>query len=339
MGGGGAPSRDLYAETAGELSAKANLAPKVFSTEATFRPQYNALDLQSINQLLTGIPGGTRELDYTEMVTKYRDPATGQLYDQPGFSKTGGMTNTVAGSGAGKAKPYEAIQVPTIRSRTVTTPGTPGYLDIADTVAGRVADIEARGLTTQRAADIRDVSQLGGLSLAAMQGADPRTAALIESLTTEAQGELDAGYNLTPEQMRLAQQSVRARHQGTLKGTGPSGDLAEAIGVSEYAQNLRNQRRTFAAGVTGLRSGVYGDAFNRVLSRPAAASPTGALNTAYGISRSGGPQMFGSTINAADVSEWNANAQATNQAAKQAQNQALAGAGISAGAGLLAALI
>lgn len=338
MGGGGAPSRDLYAETAGELSAKANLAPKVFSTEAEFRPQYNALDLQSIDQLLTGIPGGARELQYSTNVTKYRNPETGEISDTPRTTTKPPKDNRVGGYG-GETIVWQPVQVPGISTRTVNTPGTPGYLDIADRVADRVSAIEARGLSTQRAADIRDVSQLGGLSLAAAQGADPRTAALIESLTTEAQSELDAGYNLNPEQLRLAQQSVRARHQGTLKGTGPAGDLAEAIGVSEYAQNLRNQRRQFGAGVAGLRSGVYGDAFNRVLSRPAAASPTTALNTAYGISRSGGPQMFGSTINAADVSEWNANAAATNAAANKAQNQALAGAGISAGVGLLAALI
>lgn len=336
MGGGGAPQRDLYAETAGELSAKANLAPKVYRTEAEFRPQYNALDLQSIDQLLNGIGEGTRDLEYTEMVTKYRNPTTGELSDTP---RTTGSSAGTTRQGGGGITVWQPVQMPVVKTRTVSTSATPGYLDMADRVAGRVADIEARGLSAQRAADIRDVQQLGGLSLAAQQSADPRTAGLIESLTTEAQGELDAGYALTPEQMRLAQQSVRARHQGTLKGTGPSGDLAEAIGVSEYAQNLRNQRRQFAAGVTGLRSGVYGDAFNRVLSRPAAASPNASLNTAYGISRSGGPQMFGSTINAADVSEWNANAQATNAAANKAQTQALAGAGISAGVGLLAALI
>lgn len=336
MGGGGAPQRDLYAETAGELSAKANLAPKVFATEAAFRPQYNALDLTSIDQLLTGIPGGTRNLDYTEMVTKYRNPDTGELSDTPqSFSKT-----VTSGRQTYNQKvDWTPIQVPMARTRTVNTPATPGYLDIADRVADRAAGIEARGLSAQRAGDIADVSKLGGISLAAQQNADPRTAALIEGLTTDAQSELDAGYNLTPAQLRLAQQSVRARHQGTIGGTGPAGDLNEAIGVSEYAQNLRNQRRQFAAGVSGLRSSVYGDAFQRVLSRPAAASPTSTLNTAYGISRAGGPQMFGSTLNANDVYSSNQNAAAANAAAKQAQNMTYAGAGIGAGAAVLAALI
>lgn len=333
--GGGAPQRDLYAETAGELSAKANLAPKVYATEAQFRPQYNALDLQSIDQLLNGIPQGSKELEYTELVTKYRNPETGELSDKPGTATSN--RRDARGNPVGVA--LQPVQMPVMRKRSVATQATPGYLDIADRVAGKASEIEAKGLSTQRAADIADVSKLGGISLAAMQNADPRTAALIESLTTDAQSELDAGYNLTPAQLRLAQQSVRARHQGTLGGTGPAGDLNEAIGVSEYAQNLRNQRRQFAAGVTGLRSGVYGDAFNRVLSRPAAASPTAALNTAYGISSAAGPRMFGSTINANSVNDWNANAAATNAAAKANNNAALAGAGISAGVGILAALI
>lgn len=333
--GGGAPQRDLYAETSGELNAKANLAPKVFATEAQFRPQYNALDLTSIDQLLNGIPASSHQMDYTELATKYRNPLTGEMYDKPGAYKTG-KTNR---NGEAISAQLESVQVPVQRSRTVNTAATPGYLDIANRVSDQAAAIEARGLSTQRAADIADVSKLGGVSLAAMQSADPRTASLIEGLTTDAQSELDAGYNLTPAQLRLAQQSVRSRAQGTLKAGGPAGDLNEAIGVSQYAQDLRNQRRQFAAGVSGLRSATYGDAFNRVLNRPAAASPTSTLGTAYGISSNYGPRMFGSTVNANDVYSSNQNAAAANAAAKQAQNQTYAGAGIAGGAAILAALI
>lgn len=229
--------------------------------------------------------------------------------------------------------------MPVISRRTVKTDATPGYLDIADRVADRASGVEARGLSAQRAADIQDVNRLGPDSLAAIQNADPRTAALIESLTTEANDELGMGYDMTPAQMRLARQTVRARHSGTLGATGGRGDVTEAIGVSRFAQELRDKRRAFAGGVSSLRSGTYGDAFNRVLARPAAASPSGTLNNALGISRSSGPTLFGSTINAREVFSDNQNATAANNASKAAANNTYAGAGIGAGAAIIAALV
>lgn len=334
--GGGAPERNLYAETAGELKAKADLAPKVYATEAEFRPQYNALDLRSIDQLLNGVPGGEEQLEYTEMVRKYRNPETGALSDTPGTSYERRADGRIIAS---SARPWEEVQTPVLRTRTVPRAATPGYLDIADRVADRASAIEARGLSTQRAADIQDVADLGGKSLSAVQQSDPRTAALIEALTSEASDELGLGYDMSPEQMRLAQQTIRARNSGTLGAVGPSGDVREAIGVSKFAQDLRDKRRQFAAGTVGLRSAVYGDAFNRVLARPAAASPTSSLNTAYGISSAAGPRMFGSTVNANEVFSDNQNAAAANDAARRAQNQTYAGAGIGAGAAVLAALI
>jgi len=139
--------------------------------------------------------------------------------------------------------------------------------------------------------------------------------------------------------LRLAQQSDRARYQGTLSGSGPAGNLNEAIGVSQYAQDLRKQRQQFAAGTVGLRSAVYGDSFNRVLGRPAAATAQTYLGQAGGINQSSGPRMFGSTVNANDVYSSNQNAAAANNAADKAATMTYAGAGIGAGAGILAALI
>jgi hypothetical protein len=335
--GGSAPQRNLYAETSDELTAKADLAPKVFATEAEYRPQYTALDLQNLEASLLGTKAGQKQLDYTEVVTKYRNPETGEMSDSPRRTPVGttdGFKNQQQ-----RFQQWEAVQVPVSRSRTVQTPAQMGLLDIGERIAKRASDVESAGISAQRSADIADVSKLGGLSLAAQQNADPRTAALIEALTTDASDELGMGYDMTPAQMRLAQQSVRSRGQGTINNIGPAGDLKEAIGVSEFAQNLRNSRRQFATGVTGLRSAVYGDAFNRVLSRPASASPQSYLSQGQGISASGGPRMFGSTINANDVFSSNQNASAANKAAQAQQTNTLTGAGIGAGAAIIAAMV
>jgi hypothetical protein len=159
-----------------------------------------------------------------------------------------------------------------------------GVSDIATATSDVAAQTQARGLAAQRTANVADVEQLGPRYLQAMMAADPQTAGLMNSMTTEAQSELDAGYNLTPAQLRLAQQSVRARNQGTLGGTGRAGDLKEAIGVSQYGQDLRNQRRGYAANVAGMRASLYGEPGAKVLQNANQADYLPMLNTALGIS-------------------------------------------------------
>ena len=333
MGGGKAPQRNLYAETSDELKAKADLAPRVYATEAEFSPKYTALELEGLEQSLLGTKAGTKQLDYTEVVTKYRDPVTGALSDSPRKTSQPGANNRTT------TYNWEAVQVPVSRTRTVATPAQKGIVDIGEEIAGRIAQVDSKNLSAQREADIADVGRLGGLSLAAQQNADPRTAKLIEDLTTEASDELGMGYDMPPAMMRLAQQSVRARGQGTLGNIGPSGDLREAIGVSKFAQDLRQQRRDNATRTVALRQGTYGDSFNRVLGRSASASPQSYLGQAGGISKSAGPTLFGSSINANELYSDNQNAAAANSAAKSAATQTYAGAGIGAGASILAALI
>ena len=337
MGGGKAPQRNLYAETSDELRAKADLAPSVYATEAEFNPKYTALELQGLEQSLLGTKAGTKQLDYIETVTKYRNNRTGETLDYQPTGRAAGITD--ARTGKTTADTWSQIQLPVSRSRTVSTPAQMGIVDIGEQIAGRIAQVDSKNLSAQREADIADVSRLGGLSLAAQQNADPRTAALIESLTTDANEELGMGYDMSPAQMRLAQQSVRARGQGTLWNIGPSGDLKEAIGVSQFAQQLRQQRRDNATRAVALRQGTYGDSFGRVLGRSASASPQSYLGQAGGLTKSAGPQLFGSSINANELYSDNQNAAAANSAAKSSATQTYAGAGIGAGAGILAALI
>lgn len=340
MGSGGkAPQRNLYAETSDELNAKADLAPRVYATEAEFAPRYTALELQGIEQSLLGTKAGTREEQYTDIVTKYRNPITGELSDSPRTDRAPDSPNGFKNGQRTAPVVWEQIRVPVAASRTIQTPAQKGIVDIGEEIGQRIAKLDSSSLSAQREADIGDVSRLGGLSLAAQQNADPRTARLIESLTTEASDELGMGYDMSPAQMRLAQQTVRSRGQGTINNTGRSGDLREAIGVSKFAQDLRDKRKQFAVGAVGLRQSVYGDSFNRVLGRPASASPQGYISQAQGISSRIGPSMFGSGVNANELYSDNQNAQAANNAAKASANQAYTGAGIGAGAAVLAALI
>lgn len=268
MGGGGAPSRNLYKEMSGELQARADLMPEVFASEAKYRPQFNALETGNINDLLHGTAAGTKELEYQDYETQIKRVANGRI--------SGGNQ-----SGLPRYRNQE-VRVPVTRTRTIATEATPGLI-------------------------------------AMQRSADPATAEMYDKLTAASNRELDMGGQLSPADMRQVQQTVRQRNQGSLGNTGTAGNYNEALGVSAFANQLRNQRRANAMTVAGTNDARTNTLFNR----------------AQGISRGSGPRLFGSSIDANDVASSNQNAAAANNAA----DAQMTTAGIAAGAGILAALI
>jgi len=176
---------------------------------------------------------------------------------------------------------------------------------------------------TQQESRTRTVTTPPSTGLMALErSTNPANAALHDKLTSTASSEFDMGAQLDPGLLRLAQQTIRQRNRGSLGETGTAGNYREALGVSAFANQLRQQRRANATEIAGVNQGRT-DAM---------------LNRAQGISRAG-PNLFGPNVNANDVFSSNQNAAAANSASKAAMNNALAGAGISAAAGVLGALI
>lgn len=101
------------------------------------------------------------------------------------------------------------------------------------------------------------VPGIGQMYALALRSADPGQAQLMDQLTQTANSDLALGASIDPQLLRIAQQSVRGRTAGTLGATGGSGALKEALGVSEFANNLRTQRRGFAAGVSAMNDARY----------------------------------------------------------------------------------
>lgn len=148
---------------------------------------------------------------------------------------------------------------------------------------------------------------------------DPTTAALWDNLKTTATDDLALGAEIDPALMRVAQQSIRGRTLGTLGSKGPAGNYQEALGISSFANDLRNQRRAFATGIAGMA-----DARNQQ-----------TLSRASGISSSASPRLFGSSVNVNDIFQNNANA----ANAKANNEAALAGGGTAAAGAIIAALV
>lgn len=295
MGGGDAPQRDIYSEITSEVGARARTMPGILGAEAQYRPEYANLDLQNIGNILYGQDNVTTpELQQEQ----YMGPSTYTYVDSKTGKPTGGQIQMTpdqfAALGPLQAANLMLVTPGTMQTRyttkNVTTAGAPGLLDM-----------QAKTRTAQ---------------IANLQSSDPETASLLERMTQNAQTGVDMGSRLNPAQMRNVQQTIRSRQAGTVLQNGNAGAYDEALGVSQYGDQLQEQRNSDATSTLGVRNSQFAD-------------PTAQ---AYGISSAGGPKLFGSTINANDLFSSNQNAAASSSAASANNNTALIGAGITTAA-------
>lgn len=343
-GGGSTPQRNLGQELRDEINARADTAGQVFGTEAEYWPQYVDLNMRTLQRTLEGTPGGERTINYSDNVGGWLNRSTGEWVEgnKPDYgsytvANPGRNGNPLSGLGSRTIDPWVQQQRQVDQSRTVMDEASPGLYDLLDQLAKRTAQSEAGGLSIQREADIADVQRLGPQSLEAIRTADPAMAELVDLQTQQAAQGLRLGTRLSPEEQRGIQNSVRGRQAQSGWGYNP-GDLATvAMETTAAGRDIQDRRRQYAATTTGLRQGIYGDAFNRVLNRPAGFNTGQTVNQAYGISGSSGPRLFGPSVNANDVYDTNINAQAARQNANANANAAYTSAGISGGLGLAAA--
>lgn len=188
--------------------------------------------------------------------------------------------------------------------------------------------------SSQRTADVADVSRLGPAALAAFKQSDPATANLIDTLTQHAQDQLNAGSKLDPELQRAMEQNIRSSQASRGMGYGPSDVFNESMGLTQFGEQLRQQRQAFAGQAAGLRNSIYGDPFQRILNRQGAGlgGASNALQQAIGLGGASGPLglLNPESQYAQDLHNTNFNA-LVNAAIGNANNQnAIIGAGISA---------
>lgn len=238
--------------------------------------------------------------------------------------------------GGGDSTPPRRLITPSGYTTTHNTQGAQqGLLSLYQNYLAPTMEATQEAMSSsQRASDIADVGNFGPAAMAAIAASDPRSAGLIDTATSQAQNELGMGGNLTPGQLRQAQQAVRARSTGMLGGTGGAGDLAEAMGIGAYGQQLQQGRRQYAGNVLGQRQSFYGDPFNRVLGRPGAGlgSSANALNQATGLAGQGSimSMLNPQSSYAGDLYNTNFNSLVNGAIANNNSQNALIGAGISA---------
>lgn len=128
------------------------------------------------------------------------------------------------------------------------------------------------------------------------QGLGADTMGLYNTMKRQAQQGLDAGYGLTSEMERYAQQSARAAMSARGLAGGNQGVAAEVLnsytlGNQRYQQSLANAQNAYGLGVSQF-SGAMGTYGNQLLGQSQAYTPANIYGTAYNMSQGLGAQIF-----------------------------------------------
>lgn len=325
------PQRSYGRELRKNLQYQMWAAPQLYQAEAALRPYYQGLELEGLNSLLNGTPA--QDLTYYDWFydPTARGPGGGgaNVFGDVAGRGGGGMPagsgwmnpvvtggggrgelSTPSGGGVGAGFGSAGFRFPTggggVADTFTSTAGATGGPNWPTATMTRgpqrgilslyEQDINpalARMDSYRRGADIADVSRLGPEAREAIRRSDPESASILDMLNEQAQSELAMGTDIDPALSRIVSQTIRGRQAGTMLSNGNAGAYDEALGMSMFGNDLRNQRRAFASGVTGMNRAFYGDPYDRVL-RPGSAvgEVAGVTGQAGGIGQTMGARMF-----------------------------------------------
>lgn len=271
--------QDLASEYARTLTAQANIMPNLLASQAQFQPLQASNQLSNIDSLLNGTAGGTYDTqEFMPAVYK-----TGNRYsygkipagvdgtiDYPtlpdprggggggggssGLPGLPGMSGGLPGMDGGVLPGMNGI--PGLPGGSGGNPlsGIPGLGSIFGGGGGpkkKLVSASGYKTTTNTYGP-----QRGLLDIYNQDVIPQMSGGIIPKLTDEANHELALGGNMDPATLRQTMQALRGSQAGMLGGTGSSGDFQTALGLSQYANNLQQQRQSFAGNVSAMRMGA-----------------------------------------------------------------------------------
>lgn len=148
---------------------------------------------------------------------------------------------------------------------------TPGLLDLYEKTIGPSLSRQAAADQTARGANEMALIRQYGPEMARILREASGNAGLLDTLTQQAQSELDLGASVDPSLANELSQGVRAAQAARGFGFGAPDAIQEAFTRGQAGINLRNQRRQFAGNVVGLNQATGGDPFLALLGRPSQA--------------------------------------------------------------------
>lgn len=169
------------------------------------------------------------------------------------------------------------------------------YAGTLPTYENLISPALARVNSAQRSADIADVGRYGAASRDAILASNPDTARLLAKLNSDANAGLDAGTQLTPDEIRQMQQASRAASSARGMSGSNSAVADELLRQYQLGVQRQQQRQAFAGGVVGLNQQVVGDPFMQILGRSGASAAQASQLFGQGqaqVSQSGAGNLY-----------------------------------------------
>jgi hypothetical protein len=286
------------------------LQQRLLGAEATYRPQYTALELADIGVMARGL--GEREVAdprYTQAQERISE-LQAELAKTPDTisetRKTGlhgrnrSRTKTVSVPNPKRAELEREIASQQKRlsglSPTKTQSATPGLFDLLEEQSTRAGALQREELQLQRESDVGALREFAPQVVEAYRAADPYSTGLAdlaqrqaETLYAEGEGEL------SPERRRMAEQAARMGSLARGRIGDESSIAAELLGREQVRSGLRAEARQSGGQAFSMQRQMAGDIGSVLLGRPSAAIGLGGqvLGQAQaGAAGPMGPQLF-----------------------------------------------
>lgn len=146
------------------------------------------------------------------------------------------------------------------------------YSGALDSYLPRIQSARLKGLDTLLMGD-GDTAGLSEMYMDSLREADPGSAGLLDTLTADAQSELELGNQLDPAQRRMIEQSTRAGAAARGMGSGPADVWDETFAKTTYGDQVRDKRRSHALTLAQLRQAMAGQPLDMAIRSSLSLSP------------------------------------------------------------------
>jgi len=156
-----------------------------------------------------------------------------------------------------------------------------GVLGLQEQAALQSGRLEREILGAQREADIAAVEAMGGRATAALRAADPYAARMAELSQQAAERAYAQAGQVSPEQMRMAQQQARTAGLARGRVGDTSSIAAEILGREDAMASRRAEAAQAGQLAFGMSRAISADPFQAILGRGSGALGYGAQQQAF----------------------------------------------------------
>jgi hypothetical protein len=328
------------------------LQERLLGAEATYRPEYTALELADIGVMARGL--GEREVA-DPRYTQAQDRISGLQAELAKTPDTISETRKTGLHGRNRSR-TETVSVPNPKraelereiasqqeliaglSPTKMQSATPGLFDLLEEQSRRAGVLQREELQLQRESDVGALREFAPQVVEAYRAADPYSTGLADMASRQAETLYAEGEGeLSPERRRMAEQAARMGSLARGRIGDESSIAAELLGREQFRSGLRAEARQAGGQAFGMQRQMAGDIGSVLLGRPSAAIGLGGqmLGQAQaGAAGPMGPQLFDPNVGI-NMALQQRGQDVTFQG-MQAQAQASRSAGIMGAAGSIA---